>query len=136
MKTRSIFLIVVALVFGSFQNMFAQQEKDKQDTTLTVASDSTIIIFTCSMHPEIISDKSGTCPKCGMELVKLEEGQKQSKPMQHQMGMMMCSMHGMVDMNHKHDEPKKDNMKMMQGMKGMGFLMVAMMVVMLIIKII
>ena len=136
MKTRSVFLIVVVLVFGSFQNMFAQQEKDKQDTTLTVASDSTKIIFTCSMHPEITSDKPGTCPKCGMELVMQEKGKNQSKPMQHQMGMMMCSMHGMVDMNHKHNEPKKDNMKMMQGMKGMGFLMVAMMVVVLLVKII
>ena len=135
MKTSSIFLIVVTLVFGSFQNMFAQQEKDKQDTTLTVASDSTKIIFTCSMHPEIISDKPGACPKCGMELVMQEEGKDQSKQMQHQMGMMMCPMHGMVDMNHKHDEPKKENMKMTQGIIGMGFLMVAMMAVMLIIKV-
>ncbi|MEO6357709.1 MAG: heavy metal-binding domain-containing protein [Ferruginibacter sp.] len=26
--------------------------------------------YTCSMHPEVISDKPGKCPKCGMELVK------------------------------------------------------------------
>jgi len=26
--------------------------------------------YTCSMHPEVKSDKSGKCPKCGMELVK------------------------------------------------------------------
>jgi competence ComEA-like helix-hairpin-helix protein len=25
--------------------------------------------FTCSMHPEVISDKPGKCPKCGMNLV-------------------------------------------------------------------
>jgi len=134
MKTRSIMLIVATMLFSSFQNTFAQQISEKQDTTLTV--ESTKIDYACPMHPEIISDKPGTCSKCGMELVKLEEKQKQSEPMQHQMGMMMCSMHGMVDMNHKHDEPKKDNMKMMQGMKGMGFLMVAMMVVILLVKII
>jgi len=28
------------------------------------------IIYTCSMHPEITSDKSGTCPKCGMDLIQ------------------------------------------------------------------
>ena len=26
--------------------------------------------YTCPMHPEVISDKPGTCPKCGMALVK------------------------------------------------------------------
>ena len=26
--------------------------------------------YTCSMHPEVKSDKLGKCPKCGMELVK------------------------------------------------------------------
>ena len=25
--------------------------------------------YTCSMHPEVISDKPGKCPKCGMELI-------------------------------------------------------------------
>ncbi len=27
------------------------------------------IVYTCSMHPEIIRDKPGKCPKCGMDLV-------------------------------------------------------------------
>jgi hypothetical protein len=26
--------------------------------------------YSCSMHPEVKSDKPGKCPKCGMELVK------------------------------------------------------------------
>ncbi len=29
-------------------------------------------IYTCSMHPEVRSDKPGDCPKCGMHLVKME----------------------------------------------------------------
>lgn len=28
-----------------------------------------VSLYTCSMHPEVISDKPGTCPKCGMNLV-------------------------------------------------------------------
>ena len=27
-------------------------------------------IYTCPMHPEVTSPKPGTCPKCGMALVK------------------------------------------------------------------
>jgi membrane fusion protein, copper/silver efflux system len=30
-------------------------------------------LWTCSMHPEIIRDKPGTCPICGMDLVRKEE---------------------------------------------------------------
>ena len=26
--------------------------------------------YTCTMHPEVKSDKPGKCPKCGMDLVK------------------------------------------------------------------
>src|SRR5579871_1536527 len=26
-------------------------------------------LYTCPMHPEVISDKPGKCPKCGMTLV-------------------------------------------------------------------
>jgi hypothetical protein len=28
------------------------------------------VVYTCPMHPEVIRDKPGTCPKCGMALVK------------------------------------------------------------------
>ena len=26
--------------------------------------------YTCSMHPEVITNEPGKCPKCGMDLVK------------------------------------------------------------------
>lgn len=29
--------------------------------------------YTCPMHPEVVSDKPGKCPKCGMELVEKED---------------------------------------------------------------
>ncbi|WP_184558113.1 multicopper oxidase domain-containing protein [Chryseobacterium sediminis] len=29
--------------------------------------------YTCPMHPEVISDKPGKCPKCGMDLVEKED---------------------------------------------------------------
>lgn len=37
--------------------------------------------YTCPMHPEIISDKSGKCPKCGMDLIEIENNsQHRSDP--------------------------------------------------------
>jgi hypothetical protein len=32
-------------------------------------SDKTVQ-YTCSMHPEVVRDKPGDCPKCGMKLVE------------------------------------------------------------------
>ena len=29
--------------------------------------------YTCAMHPEVITDQPGNCPKCGMKLVPLKE---------------------------------------------------------------
>jgi len=26
--------------------------------------------YTCSMHPEVVADSAGKCPKCGMDLVE------------------------------------------------------------------
>jgi len=26
--------------------------------------------YTCSMHPEVVKDAAGDCPKCGMKLVE------------------------------------------------------------------
>jgi hypothetical protein len=30
---------------------------------------SVAVVYTCTMHPEVQSDKPGKCPKCGMDLV-------------------------------------------------------------------
>ena len=48
---------------GECMDMNGKMEKcKKQDPKAT--------IYTCSMHPEVTSDKPGKCPKCGMELIK------------------------------------------------------------------
>ena len=41
-----------------------QKTATKNQNTTTKKS------YTCSMHPEVISDKPGKCPKCGMELIE------------------------------------------------------------------
>jgi len=40
--------------------------KEKPSETNEVAS----VQYTCPMHSEVISEKAGDCPKCGMALVE------------------------------------------------------------------
>jgi len=35
--------------------------------------------YTCPMHPEVVADKAGKCPKCGMKLISKEENAPKSK---------------------------------------------------------
>lgn len=37
------------------------------------AAKSVAKTYTCSMHPEVTSDKPGKCPKCGMDLIEKKE---------------------------------------------------------------
>lgn len=124
MKTRSLFILTIVVLLVSSLQLFAQDHSIKIQTT---SADS--ISYTCPMDPEIISNKPGKCPKCGMDLIQVS-----SSSSEHKMDMMMmCPMHGMVDMNHKHGKEKKGNNKMMKSMGiAAGVMMVVMMTVMIV----
>jgi Cu(I)/Ag(I) efflux system membrane fusion protein len=70
MKTKAL------LMFISFTVLiltFSACSSSKNKSTDTNGSSSTKVIYTCPMHPEIRSDKEGKCPKCGMDLIKVEK---------------------------------------------------------------
>jgi hypothetical protein len=46
--------------------------------------------YTCPMHPEVISDTPGKCPKCGMTMVEIKSGtMKGHMSMKHDSTMKM-----------------------------------------------
>lgn len=62
-----IVLVVVAAVGGGWLYKSGWFEKDSGGHTKL---EHQVQLWTCSMHPFIIKDKPGTCPICGMELIK------------------------------------------------------------------
>jgi len=76
-------------------------------------------VYGCPMCPDIKSDKPGKCPKCGMDLVKME---LKKDVLIHKLpegsgGMMMGHEHGMGGMMMKH-QSGGCGMMMGQGMMG------------------
>ncbi|HQS52937.1 MAG TPA: HAD-IC family P-type ATPase, partial [Daejeonella sp.] len=41
--------------------------------------------YTCPMHPEIVKNEPGSCPKCGMNLVPVDVKEKENSHSQHQL---------------------------------------------------
>lgn len=51
------------------------REKKQADHSEHGKTDTATVIYTCPMPEDsVFSDKPGTCPKCGMDLVKVEKG--------------------------------------------------------------
>lgn len=89
MKKYMINLIVLtgglafATIFASAQYMRQQEPVLEQQQ----------VQYTCPMHPEVMSNKPGKCPICGMALVKGTDDQK---------GIMMNRMDDSTGMMHGH----------------------------------
>jgi len=60
---KQLLFLTIALFIGSY-SLIAQTKAGKTDTTKHTT------YYTCSMHSDIVSDKPGKCPKCGMEMVE------------------------------------------------------------------
>ncbi len=61
-KTLAIFLLAIAALSACKQ----EEQHDTTSTHIEAAAD----VYTCPMHPSVVSDHPGNCPICGMKLVK------------------------------------------------------------------
>jgi hypothetical protein len=74
-------LMAIAILFSGitvFAAATVPSDKALTDTAKTKKLRSVKIQYTCTMHPEVLSDKPGKCSKCGMTLVKKETTKKKA----------------------------------------------------------
>ncbi len=77
-KTK-IFLLAAAIItlIGFYSYNAAYSFEKNTPSAGNSITDSTVTkTYTCPMHPEVISDKPGSCPKCGMDLELKENSEK------------------------------------------------------------
>jgi flagellar basal body-associated protein FliL len=67
-RIKLIVVMLVVLLAGIFivTGCSGTKPAAKAETANTAVQG---VVYTCPMHPEVISDKPGKCPKCGMMLV-------------------------------------------------------------------
>ncbi len=68
MQTFKTFLFIAIAVTAGATFSYGQTSKEKMPDSKSDTAAK--YIYTCTMHPEVITDKPGKCPKCGMTLVK------------------------------------------------------------------
>ena len=69
-------MLLAATMFAACNNgNNSESKKDTSAATSTADTSKTIsaLKYTCTMHPEVISDTPGHCPKCGMKLVPIKD---------------------------------------------------------------
>lgn len=83
---KAIFILAICFTASSALSVgFSQTSKPTEKSIKTTTGQTekqqkknvvAKVIYTCPMHPEVIKDKPGKCPKCGMNLVKKEAVKK------------------------------------------------------------
>ena len=66
---KSLFLSLLLALAGCSSNEKATPTQGAAPTSTPAAAVARPVVYTCSMHPEVVADKPGKCPKCGMDLV-------------------------------------------------------------------
>ena len=74
MKNKILIIASIAIFTIAFSSCGNSSTESKQATSLdTTKLAKGDMFYQCEMNSEVISDKPGSCSKCGMDLMKVEK---------------------------------------------------------------
>jgi RND family efflux transporter MFP subunit len=68
MKSRAIVILIIGILLGAGGTYLLLRKASPGGTTLQEGAQQ---LYSCGMHPQVISDKPGNCPICGMALTPI-----------------------------------------------------------------
>ena len=72
MKKAILIPMLIASLAITYASCGSNEKKEDNQTTHEYNEQQEAKTYTCPMHPEITSDKPGTCSTCGMDLEKVQ----------------------------------------------------------------
>ncbi len=87
---------IIMLFIATFTTFATFAQKSKANLPASTAGVTVLASYSCPMHPNVVSNKAGKCPKCNMDLTL--SGKEQMK--KEVMKLYTCPMHPEVVSNH------------------------------------
>jgi hypothetical protein len=88
---KKLTLVIIALFYSGITIFASGLPVNKAvSDTIKTTSKKVEVQYTCGMHPDMISNKPGRCPKCGMGLIQKDTSKKDTikrKPASEKMKM-------------------------------------------------
>jgi membrane fusion protein, copper/silver efflux system len=73
-RTQFLFVAALVAVLGTAAVLVTgctgSSHNDQNSGQAPASQTQKSVQYTCPMHPEVVQDKPGACPKCGMNLVE------------------------------------------------------------------
>ncbi len=79
MKIKWMFILIIGIIIGSAGTYFLAGGKISSSASEEQQTEAETQLYSCGMHPEVISEEPGDCPICGMKLTPVRNTESTSQ---------------------------------------------------------